>query len=402
MTTKSPAYLRRQSVFNARGSIIAYNLLCHSHDSAAPVCKGYYDYAGIEKIVGKHAAFIPVDADLLFSDFVSALPPERYTLSLSCDIDINETTVGRITELYESGFRFALDNLRADPAALAAFSVLFPYITWVKINVADSDESNLLHTLSRLKPYSFTFVAKRIEDPKQFERFKSYGFTLFEGCFFEKPVVVEGIRLEPLTLKVFELIELLQRDVPVAETEKVFKSAPDLMFNLLRYLNSAAFTFRSEITGIRHALNLLGSQRLLSWLGLFLYARKEEKPFGTALFKASLFRGKVMEELAVRMGYPQEKESAFLTGTLSLIDVYFQIPITEILDNVRLDLSIRDALLTQSGFLGELLSIAKTLESSERTLCITQIADTLRLDPGVLFTILSDAYAFADNSCDVL
>src|SRR5258708_29292358 len=52
------------------------------------------------------------------------------------------------------------------------------------------------------------------------------------------------------------------------KSSRIFKRDVSLSCRLLRYLNSAAFAFRTEIHSIPHALGLLGELALRRWISL--------------------------------------------------------------------------------------------------------------------------------------
>jgi EAL and modified HD-GYP domain-containing signal transduction protein len=57
----------------------------------------------------------------------------------------------------------------------------------------------------------------------------------------------------------------------------VLKNDPTLAFRLLRYINSPAFGLRVEVTRFRHAIMLLGYQRLKRWLALLLASASKDR-----------------------------------------------------------------------------------------------------------------------------
>ena len=69
---------------------------------------------------------------------------------------------------------------------------------------------------------------------------------------------------------VVELIHRVDNEEPIDKLENTLKRDPSLAFKLLRYINSPAFGLRVEISSFRHAIMLLGYQRLKRWLALLL------------------------------------------------------------------------------------------------------------------------------------
>lgn len=402
MKQQESVFFTRHSVFDVKGNTIAYDLRCHPDGAfaAGSSCLNHLDT--IQKTLGQTHVILKADESLLFSDFLTDALSGTLILSLSSDIVLTDSIQNRILELSDKGFRFALDNVCTNSSHLAELSVLFPFISYVKIDITQCENEHILNTLSRMKPYSFLFLAKQIDSHEQFSLVQSFGFSLYEGTFYNNVSVIDGARVKPLTLQIFRLMAILQREHSPLEVQKEFDTSPDLLLNLLRYINSASFSFQNGIKHIRHALALLGPKRLLSWLALFLYSDKEEKSFGTALIKTALFRAKMMEELCLLIGQPQERESAFFVGALSIIDTYFNMEPEALLSTMPLDPDIHDALLSYEGFLGELLSVTKSFEGGNDTLIMPGGTLPYGLKADVLCTVLADAYIFSDQMYELL
>ena len=144
---------------------------------------------------------------------------------------------------------------------------------------------------------------------------------------------------------------------------------------------------------------LLGPKKLLSWLGLFLYMTPNHRPFGGELFNNAKFRAKVMEELALACNKPELANKAFLTGSLSLIDTYLNIPMLEFLNNVNLDDEIKTALLFHEGFLGELLYIATEMNhSSDTDATIKALGHYPCFTTEQLYTACTNATLFVEDT----
>ena len=65
----------------------------------------------------------------------------------------------------------------------------------------------------------------------------------------------------------------------------------------MRYINSPAFGLRVEISSFRHAIMLLGYQRLKRWLALLLATASKDNNMKPVMF-AAVRRGLLLEELA--------------------------------------------------------------------------------------------------------
>ena len=159
--------------------------------------------------------------------------------------------------------------------------------------------------------------------------------------------------------------------------------------------HSSKFSFKNEITSIKQILNLLGPSRLRSWLGLFMYGGKEERIFQDVIIDAATFRANMMRELVCAHGRPELADEAFLLGSLSLIDIYLQIEIHEVLEKIQLSKSMQDALLRREGYLGKFLSITEKLEKTDQLQnIIEQLAPKVKLVPAQLYALYCKASGF--------
>ncbi|MEZ4484256.1 MAG: HDOD domain-containing protein [Syntrophotaleaceae bacterium] len=110
---------------------------------------------------------------------------------------------------------------------------------------------------------------------------------------------------------------------------KVITADTRITYRLLRFLNSAAFGFSMKIGSVRHAIALLGSNRLRYWLRMVWsclgHAQRQSEP---ELALMALNRGKFLEELALeRQIIDAEPETMSLFGMLSLIDTMLEMPL---------------------------------------------------------------------------
>jgi EAL and modified HD-GYP domain-containing signal transduction protein len=130
--------------------------------------------------------------------------------------------------------------------------------------------------------------------------------------------------------------------------EQVIKRETSLCYKLLRYLNSPAFAFSTEISSIRHAISLIGLEEVRKWTNLLVLAGMgENKP--PALVLTSLVRAKFCEDLAPALGLANRAMDLFLMGLLSTLDAIVERPMAEILSELAISRDIKAALLQARG-----------------------------------------------------
>ncbi|WP_051534544.1 HDOD domain-containing protein [Deefgea rivuli] len=163
-----------------------------------------------------------------------------------------------------------------------------------------------------------------------------------------------------------ELLSLIVSDAETSALEMTLAKAPQLMFNLLKLVNSVSMGSAAPARSIRQAITLLGRRQLQRWLQLLLYAEQYGEATPAILIAAAL-RGKRLALWAEHgwLGNTNQDE-AFLCGMLSLLDRLFAEPLTELMALLPLDLHLRSALLSGEGVLGLALKQLTALEAGER------------------------------------
>jgi EAL and modified HD-GYP domain-containing signal transduction protein len=167
------------------------------------------------------------------------------------------------------------------------------------------------------------------------------------------------------------MLALLAADADTRELEALLKQDPALSFNLLKLVNSAAYTHKATITTYHQAINMLGRRQLQRWLQLLLYARQDHEAPPNPLLPLAAWRGAQMEALWLAMGGDEElHDEVFMTGVFSLLEALLGMPMVDIVGALKLPKEVEDALLRRSGPFGALLSLCDA-QSPDRTALAT-------------------------------
>jgi len=188
----------------------------------------------------------------------------------------------------------------------------------------------------------------------------------------------------------------IDKEDPIDRLEDVLKIDPTLAFKLLRYINSAAFGLRVEVASFRHALMLLGYQRLKRWLALLLASASKERDMKPVMFSA-LRRGLLMEELARASAGgndEQMRNEAFICGVFSLLDRMMAQSFDELLKSVPVAESVRQALVDNDGPYQPFLEIVRAVEN-ESIFDIRECAERVLLGEGEINRAVLRALAAA-------
>ena len=205
----------------------------------------------------------------------------------------------------------------------------------------------------------------------------------------------KGGQRQPEFTAIVELMRRIDNEESIERLEDVLKLDPTLAFKLLRYINSAAFGLRVEVASFRHALMLLGHQRLKRWLALLLASASKERDMKPVMFSA-LRRGLLMEQLARASGGGDEqmRNEAFICGVFSLLDRMMAQPFDELLKSVPVPDSVHQALVEGAGPYQPFLDVVRAVEN-ESIFDIRDSAERLLLGEGEINRSVLQALATA-------
>lgn len=406
--SETDIFIGRQPIFDRDGKCISYELLYRSAyesseavfssnaDATARVIINLIHNIGLSSILGNKIGYINVDEQIILSDVFLSLPKSKFVFEILEYTKVTPEVIEKVRHLHEIGYKFALDDFSCENENIEYFKLLFPYVDVVKIDLLALNNMTLEEIIGKFSSYQdIKLLAEKVENIEIFEQCIKAGFDYFQGYFFEKPTVISGIKIEPSVINAIDIINTLYSTADMNLISEKFSFYPELTFNLLRYINSAEFSFRHEITSIKQILNLLGPSRLRSWLGLFLYSGHHEEKFQEAIVDAAKFRANMMRELVIALGKPKLADEAFLAGSLSLIDTYLHISMEDIIHKIHLSQPLVDALVKREGYFGKLLLITEKLETSKHIQTLfDHLAPKINLTADQLYRSYSKAYNY--------
>jgi len=304
---------------------------------------------GLDKASNNKLAFINMSYQDIMSEHIEALPTDQLILELLEDIRPDPKLIARVKSLSEQGFRFALDDFVYssdwDPLIELAEIIKFD------LSITTLEENRAL--IDKLKHTNIIFLAEKVESHADYKAYSDIGCSLFQGYFFSKPEVIKGSSLNASNLSKTKLLSLInQPDISFKELQETIQQDPSLTFLLLKYLNSAQFSFSNPIESIQQAVTILGLDNIKRWSTLVTLREMSSKP--PELLRLALVRAKLAELLANHNKQPNSN-GFFLSGLLSVLDALLDTPLTTIIKSMPLDLDISQALLKREGEMGKTL-----------------------------------------------
>lgn len=375
MTNSNEFFLGRQSILDRTQSLAGFELLFRSNQKNAAqfldgdtatsmVINHAFNELGFKTVLGKYRGFINVSKKTLISDMIELLPKDQLVFELLETVEIDAEVVERCKHLKSLGYMLALDDIIHHSEDVEP---LCGIVDVIKIDIQQLSEPDLSESVKRFKKWPVKLLAEKVEDREAAQRCLDLGFSLFQGYYFSKPIIITGKRLSHSEMEVIRLIGLVMSEAEIGKIEQVFKENPGLSFSLLRLTNSVAFGTSQKTTSVNHAIMKLGRRQLLRWLQLLLFSIDNNATFPNPLLQLAATRGKFMELLARQIDRNNlgMEDHAYMVGIMSLMDTLLSMPLSEIISPLNLPNDVSSALLFRSGQLGKMLQLLEYLEKTE-------------------------------------
>ncbi len=408
METDLKFFIGRQPILDLNQEIFGYELLfraasthqtaqyeSQAQASASVIASALSDF-GLQNVLGEKLGFLNITSGVLHSEMLELLPIEQSVLEILENIELNDNVRLRCNELKSLGFRIALDDHIYDPQHAAFYKM----VDIVKVDIMATDPAELPLIAANLKKYPVTLLAERVETVEEFDRCVAYGFELFQGYFFERPVIIGQKRIDPSGIAMMRLLQQLNEDWDINEVEEIFRENPGLTFNLLYLVNSVMIGLREKIKNLRHAIMILGTNHLRRWVQLALFAGKDDRGLNSPLLEMAAVRARLMELLTMQITHlPRTSdvvEAAFLTGILSLLDALYETPMPYVVESLNLSDEMADALLRREGSHGQLLLLTEKLEKADFT-AVQDLLESLSITFDQLLAAQLDAFNWRNS-----
>ncbi|MBP6006720.1 MAG: HDOD domain-containing protein [Rhodoferax sp.] len=373
MTTakKSELTIARQPIVDASGVTFGYELFDRSMSGQsfsaatdAALLFNLLSNADSEVLSGRNTIFVNCTHQTLAGGHLSLVDPEHVVLEVP-PLSPEQTTEENIETyrqtlamVHKLGFRLAFDHT----ALMPEYKSWLAMASFVKLDLLKLSAEAFAMSIKRAQSTtSARLIAEKVETAEQHITAGKLGCTLFQGYWFSKPVLIHGQAIRPSQASIIQLINLVRKQASTSDIEEIFKHDPTLSYNLLRFINSAGFGLRVEITSFRHAVMLLGLKKLFRWAAL-LMTTSNVSGCAAAVGHAAIVRGRLMELLAAELLEPEECDNAFVVGIFSLLDTMVGLPLDKVLESISLPQNVVDALLHRTGPLAPFLKLTLACE----------------------------------------
>ena len=274
-----------------------------------------------------------------------------------------------------------------------AFSAGVPF-RFVAFDAGTFSPAQLKMLVAKTQPFGIP-IAFNVESAQEFRAVLDSGVTATAGWFFKAPGATPAKTLNPGQAHIIRVLNLVRQGADVKQVEDALKQDVALSYKLLRYINSAGFGLAVEIQSFKHAVTLLGYEKLNRWLSLLLVTASQD-PLSPALLHTALTRARFMESLATGLVDKAELDNLFIAGAFSLLDILLGVSMETALESMYLPESITDALLLHGGTYGPFLELAIASERADARNLAEQAA-MLGLSASKVNRALLEALNFANR-----
>jgi EAL and modified HD-GYP domain-containing signal transduction protein len=380
--SKSLRYVARQPIFDCEQKVFGYELLFR--DSLENCFVGDADEAsratldrslvmGLDVLCDGRRAFVNCTRDTLIKGLVRLLPSTSTIIEVLESVPSDPDVMAACQSLKQQGYVIALDDYVAGDrrAPLAEMADI------IKVDLQLTTLEQRRELLRQFGPWRCRMLAEKVETQGEFAQARDQGFVYFQGYFFRRPEMMSTHDMPANRLNYVRMLQEVSRpELDVPGLEKLIKQEASICYRLLRYLNSAAFSFRKEIHSVRHALSLLGERDLRRWVRLIAAVGAGQDKTSDLVLSA-LVRGRFCELLAPKV--PHGESDLFLMGLLSLIDAMLETPMETVLEKIPVDASTKSVLLGQPSVLRPVFQLMLAHESGEWE-AAGALSEGLRLD----------------------
>lgn len=364
-----PLLINKQPVLDAAKTLYAYQLKVETPPGKSLTTEQWEEAIqdqwqqiqqniGFDTLTANKPVFYQAPIQLLK---LSLLPPIEPLSKLIVEIDISilkdKSALLAIKEMIQQGVQIALQDYQPS----AEHDKLLSFAKLVKFKVMDIDDQSLDELFNKLRQQNLKVIVTDVDTEETYKTLKEKGAQYFQGYFFTNPILSSQKEIASNKLAMLKLLaEVNDPDIDFDILAKTIGSDVGLTHKLLAAINHPQNNLPQVIDSLKQAVNFMGLKRLKFWVNMLMLSEVDEVP--TELLVTALVRAKFLESLASSIGQDVIKERFFMVGLFSTLNAFLKTPMVDIVDQLPLSESIKEALVEQKGVMGQALFIARTLE----------------------------------------
>ncbi len=362
----------KQPIVDTEDKIVAYELLFRGAESIRNqpdqvdratdhIISGNFILGLVNQLVSEQRYFVNFTEQDLLEDKASLLPPKGVVIEILEHCQPTKPLLAAIKNLRDLGYTVALDD----------FELSSPWLEYahladiIKVDVLACPEQDIKEIANRFKGMSVRLLAEKVEDEQQFQRYLQYGYHLFQGYHFYKPIMTSLRVLNPRKLFLLELLNLVsQPDATIEEVNENIAKDAALMAALLRKANDNSRMVSKPILSVKHAVSYIGLAELKKLIRIVITAELAvNRP--PIVYANAIKRAQTMSFMAKQYRLGGDVDEAYSVGLLSLFDAILAVDMAAICQQLHLPEEISQALTSRKGGWGHMLQVIDAIEQGD-------------------------------------
>lgn len=388
-------FIARQPIFDSKQRVLAYEILYRNSlenyypleverdNATSSVLINTFQTFGITNLTSSKPAFINFTENFINNEMALLFSKDSLVIEILETIIPSKDIIEKCKILKKKGYTLVLDDFVYKPG----YESLMEIADIIKIDFVNTNTIEIIKIARMLKGSNIKLLAEKVETLERFKFAKRLGFTMFQGYFFSKPEILSSKTLSPLEVNCLLLMSKVnESELDFDELADIISRDLSLAYYLLKLVNSAAFSFRRKISSVKDAIVVLGEKEIRKWgILVALNGMGAGKP--DEIVRLSLIRAKFNELISINTRYSNRSDDLLLTGLFSLLDVVFNRPLLEILNEINANNEIKEALLNSTGELSNIYNIVLSYEKGEWDSMISQ-ANSINID----YKLITESY----------
>jgi EAL and modified HD-GYP domain-containing signal transduction protein len=391
-------YASRQPILNLHGKVHGYELFFRNVPEAA--FRGDGDFAtrnmldsvllfGLEKMTLNLPGFVNCTAETLTSGLVHIFPAKITVLEIREGMELSPKLISACSRLRAAGYKLALDHF----TWRRGIEALLEAAAYIKVDFSRTDAEERRELLRRLTGAPVALVAENVETQEQFAKARAEGFSLVQGFYFCRPVLLENRGVPSNCLAQVEILRQLQNEsLNLRKLTELVKRDPSLTYRLLRLINSPICAMQQEVTSIQAALLAVGEETFRRMASVAI-TREMNAGHTTELLRMAFVRGRFCETAAAHKSLDGTEQ--YLLGLLSLLPAMLRVPMKELTPSLPLRKEILRALEGERVAERGLLEWLERYERADWAAC-DKLEETLNVGASTLIGCHQEALTWAE------
>ena len=403
------SFIARQPIFDKSMSTVAYELLfrdgmTNRFPDVSPeyatkqIISDLFLSTSLPRLVGNNSCFINFPPEMIVQGFADTLPYDKVVIEILETAKPTEELYVAVRRLFGWGFKIALDDFTLENG----WERFMPYISIVKFDIRAYSFEEITQYINQHKKHlsKVKLLAEKVETAEEFERYRSFGFHLYQGYFYSKPEIIKNKRLSPGKVLQLQLIQEVNTPNPdMFKVENYLKRDLTLSYTLLRYTKNVLFKNRGIVLGknatLRDTLLYLGINEVRRFVSISCLTNMADVKTDQ-LYHMSLVRGMFCELMAKETGNGRLASDAFFCGLFSLLDTILGISMEDLFRQILLPENVMNALTRHEGVIWQYLTLARLYEDQDWENA-TALLGTFNVDQVTVIEAMKQSIEWADQ-----